>query len=62
VVLHHKHEYFGSTDGVAGLPHKSLGAYLKPHPPEVFIELQDHNNPVRFRNVWMRGVGEYDKP
>ena len=62
VVLHHKREYFGSTDGVGGVPHKALGAYTKPHPPGMFIELQDHNNPTRFRNVWIRSMGEYDKP
>jgi len=54
VVLHHRREYFGRTDGIGGLPHKSLGTYGKPHPPAVFIELQDHNNPVRFRNIWVR--------
>lgn len=56
VVLHHKREYLGNT------PHKKVGSYDKPHVPEVFIELQDHKNPMRFRNVWVRPLGEYDKP
>jgi hypothetical protein len=56
VVLHHKREYMGRT------PHKTNGDYSKPHPPEMFIQLQDHNNPMRFRNVWIRSIGEYDKP
>ena len=62
VVLHHRRELLGATDGLGGLKHKALSAYLKPHAPEVFIELQDHNNPIRFRNLWIRSLGEYDKP
>jgi len=56
VVLHHKREYSGTT------PHQQNGNYDKPHPPEVYIELQDHHNPMRFRNIWLRRLGEYDKP
>jgi hypothetical protein len=56
VVLHHKREYTGTT------PHQANGNYDKPHAPEVFIELQDHNNPMRFRNIWLRRLGEYDQP
>jgi hypothetical protein len=56
VLLHHKREYQGTT------PHQANGNYDRPHAPEVFIELQDHNNPMRFRNIWLRKIGEYDKP
>jgi len=56
VVLHHKREYTGTT------PHQQVGTYDNPHAPEVYIELQDHNNPMRFRNIWLRRLGNYDKP
>ncbi len=56
VILHHRKEYHGNT------PHKRNGNYDKPHAPEMFIQLQDHNNPMRFRNIWIRSIGEYDKP
>ena len=56
VLLHHKRELIGHT------PHQAVGNYNKPHDPEMFIELQDHNNPIRYRNIWIRSIGDYDKP
>ena len=56
VVVHHRKEYLGNT------PHQNNGNYNKPHAPEVFIQLQDHNNPMRFRNIWLRSLRQYDQP
>lgn len=63
VVIQNHYEFTGSTDGISReVPWKSLAKYVGPHPPEVFVELQDHNNPVRYRNIWVRKLGETDKP
>ena len=54
VVLHHRRAFMGPTQ------HRSIGDYEQ-HPPKVFIQLQDHNNPTRFRNIWVRPLGDYDQ-
>ena len=56
VVVHHRQELYGST------PHQAVGNYDKPHPPKGYIELYEHGNPVRFRNIWIRPLGQYDQP
>lgn len=56
VVVHHRYELYGTT------PYRALGNYNNPHPPKGPIELYEHGNPVRFRNIWIRPLGETDKP
>jgi hypothetical protein len=55
VLLHHKQEYSGPS------LHRRVGLYNKQHPPHGSIHLQDHNNPMRFRNIWIRSIGNYDE-
>jgi hypothetical protein len=51
------------TDGITQeVPWKSLAKYGSPHAPEVFIELQYHNNPLRYRNLWLRKLSLQDRP
>lgn len=47
ILVHHDRAYLGQT------AHRSLPAY-KAHGPKGPIRLQDHGDPVRFRNVWLR--------
>ena len=54
VLVHHAREILGGT------AHRALATYA-PHPPEGPIQLQDHGNPVRYRNVWVRRLKGYDE-
>jgi hypothetical protein len=38
--------------------HKVLAEYPKTHPEKGPIKIQDHGHPVRFRNIWLRPLGE----
>ncbi len=63
VVVQNRYEFTGITDGITReVPWKTLAKYPAPHPAEVFIELQYHNNPLRYRNLWIRKLGEREKP
>ena len=53
VLLHHRKELMGPT------VHRALANYA-PHASEGALVLQDHQQPVRYRNIWLRRLRGYD--
>jgi hypothetical protein len=54
VVVHNATPFWGPT------AHKKIDPYT-PETAKGPIALQDHGNPVRYRNVWIRPLSDYDK-
>lgn len=54
VLVHNHAEVFGP------MAHRTLAPYV-PHGPKGPLAFQDHGNPVRYRNIWLRELKGYDE-
>jgi hypothetical protein len=55
VIVHNRKEILGA------MVYRKVATYTA-HGAEEPLMLQDHHNPVRYRNIWVRRVNGYDRP
>ncbi len=53
VLVHHRQEIIGP------MAHRIIAPF-RPHGPEEPLGFQDHDYPVRYRNIWVRRLKDYD--
>lgn len=55
IKVHDKQAHIGQVS------HKRVGRYFQPHPAKLPLTLQDHGNPIRYRNIWFRPLRDSER-